>query len=65
MAPCRSASAEPECRAHSPWSPTALNFPPKKVHKSASLKLTIKNTGLGVLHGSIDATSELGAPFSA
>ncbi|MFI5351748.1 MAG: choice-of-anchor D domain-containing protein [Candidatus Binatales bacterium] len=46
-------------------SPPALNFPTKKVHKSASLKLTIKNTGLGVLHGSIDAAGELTAPFSA
>jgi len=46
-------------------SPTALNFPTQKVHKSASLKLTIKNTGPGVLHGNIDATSELSAPFSA
>ena len=46
-------------------SPPALNFPTKKVHKSASLKLTIKNTGPGVLHGNIDATSKLTAPFSA
>ncbi len=43
----------------------ALNFPTKKVHKSASLKLTIKNVGSGVLHGSIDASSQLGKPFSA
>jgi hypothetical protein len=46
-------------------SPASLNFPTKKVHKSASLKLAIKNSGPGVLHGTIDATSKLGAPFSA
>jgi sugar lactone lactonase YvrE len=46
-------------------STTTLDFPAVKVHGSKSLKLTIKNTGLGVLHGSVDATSQLSKPFSA
>ena len=44
--------------------PSALNFGTVKVHRKASLKLTIKNTGVGVLHGN----TELGAlpkPFRA
>ncbi len=44
--------------------PSALNFPAVKVHQSRSLNLSIKNTGLGVLRGSIN-TSKLTAPFSA
>jgi hypothetical protein len=46
-------------------STTALNFAPVKAGKRATLKLAIENVGLGVLHGSIDATSKLGNPFSA
>ena len=44
--------------------PAALDFPVVKVHQSSSRNLSIKNTGLGVLHGDID-TSKLTAPFSA
>jgi len=45
-------------------SSTVLNFPPIKVHETSRLKLTIENSGLGLLHGDVD-TSNLGKPFSA
>jgi hypothetical protein len=44
--------------------PATLSFGTVKVHHSKSLKLPIKNTGLGVLHGSINVTA-LAKPFSA
>jgi hypothetical protein len=43
---------------------SALSFAPVKAGKSAALKMTIKNMGLGVLHGSVDATSKMSKPFS-
>jgi centrosomal CEP192-like protein/HYDIN/CFA65/VesB family protein len=46
-------------------STTALVFAPVKVGKRAVLRLVVENTGPGVLHGSIDASSQLSPPFAA
>ena len=46
-------------------STTALVFAPVKVGKSAKLKFLIENSAPGVLHGSIDASSQLAPPFTA
>jgi outer membrane protein assembly factor BamB len=43
--------------------PTTLTFATLKAHKSESLRLTIKNSGVGVLHGAV-GTSGLVKPFS-
>lgn len=45
--------------------PTPLDFGAVKVHRKQTLRLKIGNTGLGVLHGTIDAKTELHRPFGA